>query len=185
MTKLWAMREFADPPSVHLGRQSMDVAAAVNELALQVHEVHLSPLRYIADPERDPLQLPVELGTMRGLIHRLQTKVHGMVPHNIYAHHLQQSYDIEAQLRALEDGLVKLQARGEIVNRTRAQRAPGAIPEDELQHLFDIDMTDKEIAELYGCSPRTVYRRRKSLGMLRRAAMPAMTDRRLAQVIFC
>ena len=163
----------------------MDIAAVVNDLAVQVHEIHLSPLRFLADPNRDPLQLPVELETIRRLIHGLRTRVHGLVPHDIFAHHLQQSYDIEARLRALEDGLVELPAPEERDNRTRAQRAPDAIPEDELRHLFDSDMPDKQIAEFYGCSARTVARRRGELFMPRRAAMHATTDQRLAEVSPC
>ncbi|KAJ9094916.1 hypothetical protein QFC20_006775 [Naganishia adeliensis] len=161
----------------------MDVENVVNEIAVQVQEIHLSPLRYLADPERDPLQLPIELETIRRLINGLRTKVYGMVPQGVFADHLQQSYDIETQLRALEDGLVELPAREERENRTRAQRAPDAIAEDDLRHLLDSGMTDIQIGSFFGLSARTVARRRGRLHLERRAAMHAMTDQRLAEHI--
>ncbi|KAJ9102320.1 hypothetical protein QFC20_005013 [Naganishia adeliensis] len=135
----------------------MDVANVVNELAVQVQRIHLSPLRYLAEPERDPLQLPIELGTIRRLIKGLRAKVHGMVPQGVFAHHLQQSYDIETQLRALEDALVEIPAREENENRTRAQRAPDAIPKDDPRYLLASDMTDIQIGSFFALSARTVH----------------------------
>jgi hypothetical protein len=181
----------------------MDAAEAIQLLAVEVGEMHLEARRYIAaGPGRNPFQLPEELQRIRGLMDDLQPQAHRLVPQNVYAHHLQNTRDIETQLLAIENGFARrLQPlrRGEgeeeqeeiedqnegeeeweVDNGGRMRRDD--IPEDDLRELLDMEYTDVKIAEIYGCHPRTVARRLRDLRIWRRALLNSTTDEALAEV---
>lgn len=53
--------------SLSANRCKTEPAAVINELAAQVHEIHVPILLFLATPDRDLLQLPTFLKTIRTL----------------------------------------------------------------------------------------------------------------------
>jgi hypothetical protein len=97
---------------------------------------------------------------------------------------LQASFDLQDRLVAIERGFTSGLAPTTDVARviSRKDRAPGAIPRKGLKGMLALEYTDKEIGDWFGCSAKTVYRRRRRLGLLRRALMHSTTDAMLARV---
>jgi hypothetical protein len=159
----------------------MNAAEIVNLLAIHVQECHLPIQRYIADPDRSPMQLPSMLERIQGLISDLRNGIHHIVPSSVYALHLQSSFELQDQLVALEAGYSTL-TTGTEPAIPRLQRGPKSIPEDQLRELMMLEYTDPEIADIFSVCTKTIQRARKGLGLLRRALLHSTTDARLAEV---
>lgn len=159
-------------------------AKIVHFLAIHVHEWHLPIQRYIADPDRNRMHLPMMLQRIQCLMDDLRHNIHHIIPRSVYAIHLQSSFELQGQLVALESGYSTLP---KTVGSTadRLQRGPESIPDDQLRQLMVLEYTDGEIAEIFGGSTKTIQRRRKGIGLLRRAFLHSTTDARLTEVSDC
>lgn len=160
----------------------MDVVQNFNELAIQVQEILAAPLALLENPDRDAESIHTQLNVARHLIHELRQNAHDKVPRGIFQQHFQRCYDIETNLIALEDGLLSLPVRNQQATRARADRSPASIPAEDITNMFYTDVQDVQMAQIFGCSARTVARRRKQLGLERRAATRRTTDEEVARV---
>lgn len=160
----------------------MNVAENVNELATQLREILAGPVALLEDPDRDPGDIGAQLDVVRRLIRGLPQTAQDKVPRGIFLQHVHHRQDLEANLTALQDDLRVLQAGNQQAARSRAERSPESIPAEVITNLFYADVSDIKMAEIFGCSTRTVARRRVQLRLERLAATRGTTDGEVAQV---
>lgn len=149
-----------------------EVSAAVQQAQLPVHE-------YIADPRRDPLQLPVFRQSMIGLLYRLQRDAHGNIPQQAFSGHCHSTNQILEVIKSIEDGFSRS------LNHLADHKVLRYdIEADILVEMLRAKMTDVQIGQSFGCSARTIYRRRhdEDVRILRRARMNSTPDEVLAEV---
>lgn len=155
----------------------MDAFTATHHLASRVQEIHLLTQAYLGNLDRNPLHLTAYLASIRNLLKDLQDNVLGRVPDAVFATHWQNTVHLEEALLALEAGYVR-NAAGEGLLRDALVN----IDEEELRNMVDLEFTDKEVAQLLHCSVKTVYRKRKQLGLKKYALQHTTPDDILKQV---
>lgn len=156
----------------------MDGFAAVHHLALRVQEIQLRTQEYLANDDRNPLHLTAYLTNVRDLMEDLGDHVFGQVPDAIFAQHWRSSTQLEEALLGLERGLLRDAHLAAEQDRVREIR----MSEGVLREQVGLKMTDKEIAKIYQCSTKTVYRRRRKLGLRKHLRERLTSDEELRGV---
>jgi hypothetical protein len=73
------------------GAAPINAAEIVNLLAIPVQEWHFPIQRYMADPARNRMHLPMMLKQMQCLIDDLRHNIHHIIPSSVYGIYLQSS----------------------------------------------------------------------------------------------
>jgi hypothetical protein len=117
----------------------INAAEVVNLLAIHVQEWHLPTQRYIANPDRGRIHLPmIVLERIQCLIYDLQHNIHHIIPGSVYAAHIQSSFELRDQLVALESGYLTLtKTIGSTADRL--QPGPESISDDQLRGLMKLE----------------------------------------------
>lgn len=152
----------------------MDAFTATHHFDSLVQEIHLLTQAYLGDPNRNALHLTAYLANQRDLLSDLQRNVFSRVPDAIFAAHWQNTIHLEEALLALE--------RGYLRDRAPMPQNTAAGITDEMRDLVDLEYTGKEVAALYNCSTKTVYRKRVRLGIEKYARQHTTPDAVLKRV---
>lgn len=144
----------------------MDPLQVVTAVSSYIQERQLPVNRYLADPNRHPLELPDHVESMNLLLSRLAEIVLGRVPLPAYAGHYHSTLRLIESLEALKEGFsqdLPALAQGSTLRRD--------ITKGNLQEMMKAKMTDAQIGIAFGCSAKTIYRRHFELNLHRRALM--------------
>lgn len=146
-----------------------DLQDAVGQYAAGIH----SPVQLFLDtppPQRDASRIPTILHSLDGFVLFLQQQVQGKIPLQPYRTLMQQTISLRDQAVACQKALLK-EAPRQLTTPSVVLPGGGlklAIDLQLLEELTNLDYTDTEIAEHFGCHRDTIRRRRKEHGLLLR-----------------